>query len=106
MTALREIWSCWREDRVLSFEGEFYTHTLMTPMFVPPAHPHGYPKIFVAAVGDRMTEMCGEVGDGMLAHAFSTQRYFREVTLPTLSRDCSGLAGSASTSRWPVRCSS
>lgn len=84
--ALREIWSCWREGRELRFEGEFYTHTLMTPMFVPPAHAHGDPKVFVAAVGDRMTEMCGEVADGLLAHAFSTQRYFREVTLPTLTR--------------------
>ncbi|MGB3354163.1 MAG: LLM class F420-dependent oxidoreductase [Mycobacterium sp.] len=84
--ALREIWSCWREDTALQFEGEFYTHTLMTPMFVPPVHPHRDPKVFVAAVGDRMTEMCGEVADGILAHAFSTQRYFREVTLPTLSR--------------------
>lgn len=84
--ALREIWSCWREGTPLEFEGEFYTHKLMTPMFVPPAHPHGDPKVFVAAVGDRMTEMCGEVADGLLAHAFSTQRYAREVTLPTLTR--------------------
>ena len=84
--ATREIWSCWREDTPLQFEGEFYTHQLMTPMFVPPAHPHGDPKVFVAAMGDRMTEMCGEVADGLLAHAFSTQRYLREVTLPTLSR--------------------
>lgn len=84
--AMREIWSCWREGTPLQFEGEFYTHKLMTPMFVPPAHPHGDPKVFVAAVGDRMTEMCGEVADGLLAHAFSTQRYVREVTLPMLSR--------------------
>lgn len=28
--------------------------------------------------------MCGEVADGLLAHAFSTQRYMREVTIPTL----------------------
>ncbi len=55
-------------------------------MFVPPAHRHGDPKVFVAAVGDRMTEMCGEVADGLLAHAFSTQRYLREVTVPTLAR--------------------
>ncbi|PRC41503.1 LLM class F420-dependent oxidoreductase [Mycobacterium sp. ITM-2017-0098] len=84
--ALREIWGCWREGTRLDFEGEFYTHKLMTPMFVPPAHPYGNPKVFVAAVGDRMTEMCGEVADGLLAHAFSTQRYMREVTIPTLSR--------------------
>lgn len=84
--ALHEIWACWRDGTRLDFEGDFYTHTLMTPMFVPPPHSFGEPRVFVAAVGDRMTEMCGEVADGLLAHAFSTQRYFREVTLPTLLR--------------------
>lgn len=84
--AMREIWSCWRDDASLAFDGEFYTHKLMTPMFVPPAHPHPDPKVFVAAVGDRMTEMVGEVADGLLAHAFTTERYLREVTVPTLSR--------------------
>ena len=86
VSALHEIWACWRDGTRLHFDGEFYTHKLMTPMFVPPPHPHGDPKVFVAAVGDRMTQMCGEVADGLLAHAFSTQRYFREVTIPTLSR--------------------
>ncbi|WP_179964002.1 LLM class F420-dependent oxidoreductase [Mycolicibacterium parafortuitum] len=84
--ALHAIWACWRDGTRLDFEGEFYTHTLMTPMFVPQQHAHGDPKVFVAAVGDRMTEMCGEVADGLLAHAFSTQRYVREVTIPTLER--------------------
>ncbi len=84
--AMRQIWSCWREDAPLDFDGEFYTHKLMTPMFVPPAHPFADPKVFVAAVGDRMTEMVGEVADGLLAHAFTTERYLREVTIPTLSR--------------------
>lgn len=84
--ALHEIWGSWRDGSRLEFDGDFYTHTLMTPMFVPPAHPYGDPKVFVAAVGDRMTETCGEVADGLLAHAFSTQRYMREVTIPTLSR--------------------
>lgn len=86
VAALREIWACWSDGTPLQFEGEFYTHTLMTPMFVPPGHSHGDPKVFVAAVGNRMTEMCGEVADGLLAHAFSTQRYMREVTIPTLTR--------------------
>jgi probable F420-dependent oxidoreductase len=30
--------------------------------------------------------MCGEVADGMLAHAFTTKRYFEEVTTPALMR--------------------
>ncbi|MDG4664642.1 LLM class F420-dependent oxidoreductase [Mycobacterium sp. 236(2023)] len=86
VAALHEIWGCWRDGTRLQFDGEFYTHTLMTPMFVPQPHPYGDPKVFLAAVGDKMTEMCGEVADGLLAHAFSTQRYFSEVTIPTLTR--------------------
>ena len=33
-----------------------------------------------------MTEVAGEVGDGLLVHGFSTERYIREVTLPALER--------------------
>lgn len=84
--ALREIWGCWQDGSKLRFEGDFYTHRLMTPMFTPEPQPHGLPRVFVAAVGDAMTEMCGEVADGMLAHAFTTKRYFQEVTLPALLR--------------------
>ena len=71
-------WRCARSGRAgsdgtkLAFEGEFYTHKLMTPMFTPEPLAHGVPKVFVAAVGEAMTEMCGEVADGLLAHAFTT----------------------------------
>lgn len=84
--ALREIWTCWHDGTKLSFEGDFYTHKIMTPMFTPEPQPFGFPKVFVAAVGEAMTEMCGEVADGMLAHAFTTTRYFQEVTTPALMR--------------------
>jgi len=86
VVALHEIWSCWRDGTKLGFEGDFYTHKLMTPMFTPEPQPYPFPKIFVAAVGEAMTEMCGEVADGMLAHAFTTKRYFEEVTTPALLR--------------------
>jgi probable F420-dependent oxidoreductase len=33
-----------------------------------------------------MTEMCGEVADGLLAHAFTTKRYLHEVTIPAVQR--------------------
>jgi len=84
--ALRAIWSCWQDGTKLRFEGDFYTHKLMTPMFVPEPAPYGFPKIFIAAVGEAMTEMCGEMADGMLGHAFTTKRYLDEVTIPTLQR--------------------
>jgi probable F420-dependent oxidoreductase len=84
--ALGEIWSCWQAGTKLAFEGDFYTHKLMTPMFTPEPLAHALPKVFVAAVGEAMTEMCGEVADGLLAHAFTTKRYFDEVTTPALLR--------------------
>jgi probable F420-dependent oxidoreductase len=84
--ALHEIWSCWRDGTKLRFEGDFYTHKIMTPMFTPEPQPNPSPKVFVAAVGEAMTEMCGEVADGLLAHAFTTKRYFEQVTIPALVR--------------------
>ena len=33
--ALREIWESFQTEGALQFEGEFYSHTLMTPFFNP-----------------------------------------------------------------------
>lgn len=92
--AVRAIWDCWRDGTRLSFEGDFYTHRLMTPMFTPEPLSCSLPEVFVAAVGEAMTEMCGEAADGLIAHAFTTRRYMEEVTLPALQRglDRSGRA--------------
>lgn len=84
--AIRAIWHAWETGEKLAFRGDFYTHTLMAPFFDPGPNPHGNPPIFLAAVGPLMTEAAGEVADGMLCHAFSTERYVREVTLPAIER--------------------
>lgn len=84
--AMRAIWACWNEETTLNFRGEFYRHTLMTPFFDPGPNPFGPPKVFLAAVGEMMTEVAGEVADGLLVHPFTTERYLREVTLPALQR--------------------
>jgi probable F420-dependent oxidoreductase len=84
--AMRAIWDSWNNGTKLDFRGEFYSHTLMTPFFNPGPNPYGPPRVFLAAVGEKMTEVCGEVCDGMLVHGFSTERYIREVTLPALER--------------------
>ena len=84
--AIRAIWSTWDTGAPLAFRGDFYTHTLMTPMFDPGTNPYGNPAILLAGVGGLMTEVAGEVGDGLLVHAFTTERYLREVTLPALER--------------------
>jgi probable F420-dependent oxidoreductase len=84
--AMRAIWACWDTGEALNFRGEFYTHTLMTPFFNPGKNPYGNPKVLLAAVGELMTEVAGEAGDGLLVHGFTTERYLREVSLPALER--------------------
>jgi probable F420-dependent oxidoreductase len=87
--AMRAIWDTWLNGTKLDFRGDFYTHTLMTPFFTPdPSEmaPYGPPKIFLAGVGEMMTEVAGEVCDGFLCHGFTTERYLREVTIPALAR--------------------
>ncbi|OSC41157.1 LLM class F420-dependent oxidoreductase [Mycobacterium decipiens] len=84
VAALHAIWSAWRDGTKLGFEGEFYTHKIMTPMFTPESQPYPAPKVFIAAVGAAMTEMCGEVADGHLGHPMVSKRYLTEVTMPAL----------------------
>jgi probable F420-dependent oxidoreductase len=84
ISAMRAIWDCWENGTSLDFRGEFYTHTLMTPMFMPPRHEWGPPPVYLAGVGPEMTKVAGEVADGFLCHGFTTPRYVREVTIPTL----------------------
>ncbi|RLQ22620.1 TIGR03617 family F420-dependent LLM class oxidoreductase [Seongchinamella sediminis] len=82
--ALKAIWAAWYEGAPLDFRGEFYHHTLMTPMFTPLDGEHGAPPVLVAAVGPLMSENAAEVADGVLLHAFTTEEYVRTVTLPAI----------------------
>lgn len=84
--ALRAIWRTWHEGEPLDFRGEFYQHYLMTPFFTPTDIDYGAPKVFLAAVGPKMTEVAGEVADGIICHGFTTEKYMREVTLPAVKR--------------------
>ena len=84
--AMRAVWDCWYEGKPLAFAGEFYNHTLMTPFFTPTDTEYGPPRVFLAAVGPLMAEVAGEVADGIFLHAFTTEKYIRETTLPALER--------------------
>jgi probable F420-dependent oxidoreductase len=85
IAAMHAIWHAWATGSKLDFRGDFYSHTLMTPMFTPPTQQPA-PPVLVAAVGSQMTETAGAAADGLLVHSFSTERYLREVTLPALER--------------------
>ncbi|PPJ25827.1 LLM class F420-dependent oxidoreductase [Nocardia nova] len=95
VSAMRAIWSAWATGEKLNFQGEFYSHTLMTPMFTPVTEGPD-PKILLAGVGTKMTETAGAVADGLLLHPFSTDRYLREITLPALAKGRAATAAPAS----------
>ena len=86
--AVRAIWASWNDDTPLSFEGDFYKLSLMTPVFSPPPSPYGAPKVHLAAVGDLMCETVGEVADGIVLHSFNTPLYLKSRIIPAVERGC------------------
>ncbi len=84
--AMRAIWANWYEGAPLEFVGKYYRHTLMTPAFTPEDKEYGAPRVILAAVGPQMTEVAGEVADGMIIHPFSNVPYIEAVTMPAIER--------------------
>jgi probable F420-dependent oxidoreductase len=84
--AVRTIWGCWQTGEKLKFEGEFYNHTLMSPVFAPEPNEYGVPKIYIAGVGPVMTEVAAEVGDGYFLHPFNTAQSMDELSLAAINR--------------------
>ncbi|MEZ5340974.1 MAG: TIGR03617 family F420-dependent LLM class oxidoreductase [Acidimicrobiales bacterium] len=83
--AIHAIWDCWEEGSKLDFHGEFYTHSIMTPFFNPGPNPGGKARIFISAVGPLMTQVAGEVCDGIFCHAFTTPEFLADVTIPNIA---------------------
>lgn len=93
--AVRAIWDAWLGNSELDFQGEFFTHTLMTPPMRPdPADLAGaaLPRIFLAGVGPLMTQVAADVADGLIVHSFHTVAHLEAATLP-LVRAAAGPSG-------------
>jgi probable F420-dependent oxidoreductase len=83
--ALRAIWHSWDSGEKLDFRSEHYTLTLMTPDFSP--EPTGLPivPVTIAAVGEAMLRVAGQVADGVRLHPLCSRRYLEEVCLPQIA---------------------
>lgn len=90
--ALRAIFDCWQNGSRLDFRGDYFTHTLMTPMFNPGPNPFGPPGVMLGALGPKMTEVAGEVADGLIVHPFNNLTYLSNHAIPAVRR---GLAASS-----------
>ncbi|GLY32453.1 TIGR03617 family F420-dependent LLM class oxidoreductase [Kineosporia sp. NBRC 101731] len=84
--ALHAIWDAFEGEGSLRYRGQIYRHTLMVPFFNP--GPSGLPRppVMLGGVGERMTQLAGEVADGFLCHNISSPLFLKEVTLPALER--------------------
>jgi probable F420-dependent oxidoreductase len=83
--ALRAVWRSWETRGKLDYQGDLYKLTLMTPDFSP--EPTGLPMVpvTIAAVGEAMLRVAGEVCDGVRLHPLCSRRYLEEVCLPRIT---------------------
>ena len=82
---LRAMFEAFRTGGPLRYEGEHYRLTRLQPYFNPGPHPHPDPPVYLGAVNARMSELAGEVADGVVTHPTSSHpRFLREVTAPAI----------------------
>lgn len=83
--ALRAIWKSFQTDERLSFEGEFYRHTLMTPFFDPGEIEHPDIPVYIAGVNAPLVRLAGELCDGFHVHPFHSPEYVRQTVKPAIA---------------------
>jgi probable F420-dependent oxidoreductase len=82
--ALRAIFATWETGEALAFQGEFWSHTLMPPLFNPGPKPFGPPDIALGGLGPQMLRLAAEVGDAVLVMPFNTASHFAGRSLPAI----------------------
>ena len=83
--ALRTIWSSFQDSVPLSYEGEFYRFSLITPFFDPGPIRHPDVPIYIAGVGPHLSRLAGELCQGFHVHPFHTAGYLDQVVLPAIA---------------------
>lgn len=86
--AMRAVWACWQQRSPLNYQGTHYRLNVMTPNHRPSPLPPdvSFPPVAIAAVLPYMTQLAGEICQGVRLHVFSTERYVQNVTLPNLRK--------------------
>jgi probable F420-dependent oxidoreductase len=84
--ATKAIFHSWHTQSDINFVGKWTRHTLSSPMLTPDPLPCEPPPIWLAALGPKMTQLAGEVADGLLVHPFTSQSHLETHTIPNLSQ--------------------
>jgi probable F420-dependent oxidoreductase len=83
--ALRAIWESFQTEGPLNFEGEFYTHTLISPFFNPGPIERPEIPVFIAGVNTRLARLAGELCDGFHVHPFHSPEYVRRTVTSAIA---------------------
>ena len=84
VAAVRAIWDCWQNGTKLDVQGPHYNINLTVPLFNPGPIEHPRIPIQLAAVNPLMSQIVGEVADGLRAHPVCTPSYIEQVMLPAV----------------------
>lgn len=83
--AVQAIFRAFRGDERLSFDGDFYSFSLLTEQWSPGPIDADDPPIFVSAVLPWMSRMAGEVCDGVHVHPFHSPKYLTDIQIPAVA---------------------
>lgn len=84
--AVRAVWRSWQYRQPLDFQGQRYRLNLIVPLFDPGPIEHPDIPIHIAAVNEYMSEVAGQVADGLRPHPVCTPEYIQQVMLPAVER--------------------
>lgn len=84
LLAVKAVLAAFRGEAKLDHRGPFYELTMLPEQWKPPRHAHGDIKVDVSAVGPWMTEMAGEVADGVHVHPLHSLHYLEDRLIPAV----------------------
>ena len=83
--SLHAIWDAWQDGTRLSYHGEHYNFSLMTPFFSPGPSDQPRPPVFVSAVNAYNCRVAGEVCDGISLHPLMSPEFLKLRILPPIA---------------------
>lgn len=83
---VKACWHSWQSGEKLEFDGESYNVNLMPPATMLPPQDHPHIPVQLAAVGEVMLSVAGEVAEGVRLHDFCSAKYIENFAIPNVQK--------------------
>jgi probable F420-dependent oxidoreductase len=93
---LRAIFDSFQNGTRPSYQGKYYTFTLMTPFFNAGPIEHPNVPIYISALNPYMAKLAGEICEGVRVHPLVTAKYTADVLKPAIEAGAAKAGRSAS----------